>query len=30
MKCRVVDGKLTLVKLKREDDDDHGGGDDEG
>jgi hypothetical protein len=30
MKCRVVDGKLTLVKLKREDDDDDGGGDDEG
>ena len=30
MKCRIVDGKLTLVKLKREDDDDDGGGDDEG
>lgn len=26
MKCRLVDGKLTLVKLEGEDDDDDGGG----
>jgi hypothetical protein len=30
MKCKLVDGKLMLVKLEGDDDDDDGGGDDEG